>query len=281
VLPGGTLVNFFTLFNPDPVLAIIRSADKGVSWSAPVIIGQALALGVHDPETGKGVRDSATLGSIAVSRQGLLVAVWQDSRFSGGVRDGIALSRSNDGGLTWSAPVRVNHDPDVPAFSPTVTVRDDGTIGVTYYDFRNNTNDPSTLLTDLWLAHSADGATWRENHVAGPFDLSIAPDALGLFLGDYHALTSIGATFVPFYVRTNDGDPGNRTDVFAGLVDSLGIAATTSAGIAAGGRGPAIAKIAAPWAMTTGLQQRLLATARRVLDGRRPGHGGSPPVIDR
>ena len=65
--------------------------------------------------------------------------------------------------------------------------------------------------------------TWRESHVAGPFDLSIAPFAEGLFLGDYHGLTSIGATFVPFNVRTNSGNAGNRTDVFAGLVNSAGI----------------------------------------------------------
>ena len=281
VLGNGTLINFFTLFNPDPALAIIRSTDKGVSWSAPVIIGQALALGVQDPETGKDVRDSATLGSIAVSRQDVLVVAWQDSRFSGGVRDGIALSRSTDGGLTWSAPVRVNRNPDVPAFSPTVTVRNDGIIGVTYYDFRNDTNDPSTLPTDLWLAQSADGATWRESHVAGPFDLSIAPDSLGLFLGDYHALTSIGATFVAFYVQTNDGNPGNRTDVIASLVDSVGVAGMTPTGIASGGAGPAIAETAASWVITADVQRRLQATARRVLDGRRSDHGGSRPVADR
>ena len=142
VLPDGTLINFFTLFNPDPSLAIIRSADKGVSWSAPIVIAQALALGVHDPENGTDVRDSATMGSIAASRQGVLAVAWQDSRFSSGAHDDIALSRSTDGGLTWTAPVRVNRDPDVPAFSPTVTIRDDGVIGVTYYDFRNNTTDP-------------------------------------------------------------------------------------------------------------------------------------------
>ncbi len=112
VLPGGTLINFFTLFDPAPALAVIRSTDKGISWSAPIVIAQAQALGVRDPERGTDVRDSAALGSIAVSAQGMLVATWQDSRFSGGVRDGIALSRSIDGGLTWSAPVRVNRDPE-------------------------------------------------------------------------------------------------------------------------------------------------------------------------
>ena len=74
--------------------------------------------------------------------------------------------------------------------------------------------------------------TWRESHVTGPFDLSIAPNAQGLFLGDYHALASIGPTFVPFYVKTNDGNLANRTDVFAGRVSSAGTAVKSAAGTA-------------------------------------------------
>jgi len=272
VLPGGTLVDFFTRFTPDPALAIIRSTDNGVTWSAPIVIAQAQALGVRDPENRTDVRDSATLGSIAVSRQGMLVTVWQDARFSGGVRDGIALSRSTDGGLTWSAPVRVNREPNVPAFSPTVTVRDDGTIGVTYFDFRNNTADPTTLPTDLWLAQSVDGATWRESHVAGPFDLSLAPNAEGLFLGDYHALTSIGTTFVPFYVRTNDGNPGNRTDVFAGLVNSTGTEAKYGAAMRA--------EAASSWVASPDMERQVRASAKRMLDRRRLEHGGSAPPAE-
>ena len=275
VLPNGTLINFFTLFNPNPMLAVMRSTDKGVTWSAPIVIAQAIAVGVNDPENGTDVRDSANLGSIAASRQGVLVAVWQDSRFSIGVRDGIALSRSTDGGFTWSAPVQVNHDPGVPAFSPSVTVRDDGTIGVTYFDFRNNTNDPTTLPTDLWLTRSSDGVTWLESHVAGPFDLSNAPFALGLFLGDYHALTSIGTTFVPFFVQSNSGNLANRTDVFASLVNSAGTAAKSAAEFAAGRGAPMLAQTAPSWVMTPEVAQRLQATAQRVLERRRSEHGGT------
>lgn len=275
VLPDGTLVNFFTLFNPLPSLAVIRSADKGANWSAPIIVAAVQAVGAHDPETGTDVRDSATLGSIAVSRQGSLVASWQDARFAGGARDGIAVSRSIDGGLTWSAPARINSDPAVQAFSPTVAVLDDGTIGVTYYDFRNNSSDPATLPTDLWLAQSNDGVSWRETHVSGPFDLRAAPYARGLFLGDYHGLVGIGATFLPFYVQSNSGDAGNPTDVFASRIVSPGFAAK------AGHAEPASvalmrAEPAPPLAMTPELREKLQSTARRVLERRRQ-RGGSVP----
>ncbi len=275
VLPNGTLVDFFTVFNPSPSLAVMRSQDKGVTWSAPIIIAAAQAIGATDPETGIGVRDSATLGAIAVSRQGDLVAVWQDARFAAGARDGIALSRSSDGGLSWSAPARINHELSVAAFSPTVAFLDDGTIGVTYYDFRNNTSDASTLPTDLWLTKSHDGLTWFETHVSGPFDLRTAPNAEGLFLGDYHALVGIGATFLPFYAQTNSGDLGNRTDVFASRIVATGVAAQLARGDSLS-LAPLRAGAAPPLVMTPDLRARLQATAKRVL-ARRRLRGGSGP----
>ena len=169
VLPDGTLINFFTQLNTPPnapataTLAIIRSPDKGVTWSAPIVISPVQSIGTFDPQTHAHVRDGSTLGSIAVGPHGELAAVWQDSRFSGGARDGVAFSRSLDGGLTWTMAVRVNAAANVPAFVPAVTMRADGTYGVSYYDFRNNTADPSTLLTDYWLARSTDGVSrgWR------------------------------------------------------------------------------------------------------------------------
>lgn len=230
VLPNGTLVNFFTQFNTAAnaqtivTLSIVRSPDKGVTWSAPIVISPVQSLGTSDPETGTFVRDGSTLGSIAVGPQGQLVAVWQDARFSNGMRDGIAFSRSLDGGLTWSPATRVNRDPSVPAFLPAVTVRSDGTYGVSYFDFRSNTAATATLLTDYWLTRSTDGLTWLESRISGPFDLAIAPNSEGLFVGDYQGLTSIGATFVPFYAQTNTG-LANRTDIFATLASSTGAVA--------------------------------------------------------
>jgi hypothetical protein len=158
VLPDGTLINFFTQLNmplnapATATLAIIRSPDKGVTWSAPIVISPVQSIGTIDPQTLAHVRDGSGLGSIAAGPHGELAAVWQDSRFSGGARDGVAFSRSLDGGLTWTMAVRVNRFTTVAAFVPAVTVRADGTYGVSYYDFRNNTDDASTLLTDYWLA---------------------------------------------------------------------------------------------------------------------------------
>ena len=220
VLPNGTLINLMTKivqisgFDVATV-DIIRSNDKGVTWSQPFKISDLLAIGTSDPETGTQVRDGSILAQIASGPDGKLYVVWQDSRFSGGAIDGIAFSQSTDGGFSWSNPIQINSDENVQAMIPTVHVRADGVIGVSYYDLRSNTSDPATLLTDYWLATSEDGIHWSESRITNTFDYTTAPFAGGYFIGDYQALVSSYNVFIPFFVKTNSGNFSNRTDVFA------------------------------------------------------------------
>ncbi|MEO6171516.1 MAG: sialidase family protein, partial [Arenimonas sp.] len=195
VLPDGTLINVFTKIVTVSgfdvtTLELIRSTNKGITWSQPYLISDLLAVGASDPETGTAIRDGSILAQIAAGPDGRIYVAWQDSRFSGGVRDGIAFSQSNDGGFTWSNPVRINKDANVQAMTPTVHVRPDGMIGVSYFDLRSNTTDPSTLLGDYWLAISSDGVSWKESRVTNTFDYTTAPFAGGYFVGDYQSLVS-------------------------------------------------------------------------------------------
>lgn len=219
----GVLVNFFTQIDTvgsasSARLGVIRSADRGLSWSAPVFLATLQNVNTVDAASRSNVRDGGSIGSIAAGPDGSLWVVWQDARFSAGQRNGIALSRSTDGGRSWSVPVAINKAPGAAAFLPVVHVRADGVVGVLHYDWRNDTADAATLPTDAWLLSSRDGSSWAETHVAGPFDLLLAPQASGLFLGDYQALVSQGSSFIPVLV-TAGTTVTNRTNVLAPLVN--------------------------------------------------------------
>jgi len=236
VVPSGgavpTLANIMFLFHGSGVqrtccdVALLRSTDRGVTWSSPIKISDVDVVDVVDPDTGQGIRTGDIIPDIAAgTTAGRVYAVWQDGRFSGPPRGkehaGIAFSQSLDGGQTWSPAIQINKAPETQAFTPSIAVAADGTVGVTYYDFRNNTSAPG-LPTDYWFVHChaatqncAKPANWvGETHVAGPFDMETAPNARGLFVGDYEGLARAGNSFVALFGMANDGNLANRTDIF-------------------------------------------------------------------
>jgi len=257
VLPDGTVINLFTQINygtdsvPSGALVrIVRSPDKGATWGAPVTVGQLLSVGTRDPRNGQAIRDGGLIPTIAVGPDGGVWVAWQDARFSGGARDGIVLAHSADGGLSWSEPALVT-DPDVPAFTPALAVAADGTLGLTYYDQRDDTADAATLLTGYWLATTGDGgANWTERRISGPFDHAIAPNARGLFLGDYAGLVAAGTSFVPLFAQTYPGY-SNRTNIYAVALPTVTVVAKALP--QRGGGGAVQAQAMTPeWARRTG-----------------------------
>jgi Neuraminidase (sialidase) len=229
VLPDGTLVDVFHYGKgsgrdqPNASLTgVARSTDGGQTWSKPIQISNNPVVNDVDPDTGFPLRTGADIGGglpdiAADPHTGALYVVWEDSRFSGTHND-IALSKSTDGGQTWSAPQKVNQTPSPGgAFTPMVDVLPDGTVAVTYYDLRNNTPDPSRLDTDYFVVVSHDGgATWTESKITPTsFDDTTAPVSRGYFLGDYQGLANNGTAFKSVFVQANGGNTSNRTDVFA------------------------------------------------------------------
>jgi hypothetical protein len=147
---------------------------------------------------------------------------------------------STDGGFTWSAPVQINKTPtnlsprDQQAWAPSVKVADDGTLAVTYYDFRNNDAKPG-LATNSWVVFGkpttpsalTDPANWgNELHLTNKsFDLEKAlfqgqgDSVPGLFLGDYQGLKAVGNNFVATFceagVSRNDPKSIFRQQIIA------------------------------------------------------------------
>ena len=206
VLPNGTIVVGGTFFENKAISAeknhalffVTRSTDGGLTWSQPALVQDEKAAVV------RGIRSGDTVPTLAVDRRnGKLYAVWQDVRFSGGKRNDILLISSSDGGLDWSAPVKVNDTPAgaQDAFTPTVQVDANGRVAVLYYDLRDDDPKDAALMTAEWIAFSNDGGQTfgPSTRVTPPFDHRAAAFAGGFFLGDYQGLGVAGDTFVPFF----------------------------------------------------------------------------------
>jgi hypothetical protein len=213
-------------------VAIQTSSDAGNTWTPSQIISPLLTAGVFDPNnvdprTNKApapIRTGDIIPAPAIDPEtGDLYAVWQDARFSG--HDEIAISRSTDGGVTWSTPKRVNTPNGNPAFTATVAVLDSGrrgqpgAVGVTYYQFGATApgSEPTTYFIKEFSAaavSSSDPASIdagvSATVVDGPFNMLDAPFAGGYFTGDYEALVTTGsgrgATFVSVFVQSTCAD---------------------------------------------------------------------------
>jgi hypothetical protein len=245
VLRDGTLVCFFSheeFHNAGggtytTSLATLRSTDHGQTWlpSAEPSLGPEIksinpadpAIGATDPDTDVLVNEfTAAIASAAVDQHsGALYAVWEDSRFSNGQYNSIAFSQSIDGGLTWSEPVAVNQTPnnippaDRQAFRPSIAVAADGTIGVTYYDFRFNDPSPGTR-TDYWFVSlrpttqqpATDASSWKDEVrlTDSSFDLQTAALFFGgEFVGDSDGLATVGNDFLATWSMPAGTDQGN------------------------------------------------------------------------
>ena len=110
----------------------------------------------------------------------------------------VFISRSTNGGVTWSAPVRVNQDTfgnDKDQWFPWVAVAPNGRVDVVFYDRRG---DAGNKLAHTFLARSWNGgATWTDFAVsafASNFDNAFPG---GRFIGDYNglAIRSDGKSF--------------------------------------------------------------------------------------
>ncbi|MHC5115186.1 MAG: hypothetical protein ACYTGP_12250 [Planctomycetota bacterium] len=186
---------------------------------------------------------------------GLLGQVDVEADTSGGPRDGfiyiiasvtregvfdpmdVMFVRSEDGGVTWSAPIRINDDPVFNGawqWFGTMSVAPNGRIDVVWNDTRG---DVSILTSQLFYSFSEDGGvTWSPNQALTiPFGHFIGYPMQNK-LGDYYDMISddvgahvaFAATFNEeqdvFYLRIGDYDcngngVGDTDDLLAGAPD--------------------------------------------------------------
>jgi len=217
-LANGAIADFFTEIDDNTAggptrIGYVVSSDHGASWSAASYAQSIVNEQAVTPNLQQAIRSADVLFSVAVDlTNNITYLVWEDQRFSG-VNE-TAFAWSPDFGFEWTAPVRINQTPRNPAnplfqqaLIPTVAVAADGTVGVTYYDFRNDRVGAPTDATDYWMITcntltSADNClsngdwTTEERLTDKSFDFNAAPTTTtGHFVGDYMALRTVGQTF--------------------------------------------------------------------------------------
>lgn len=192
----------------------MRSTDSGDTWSAPEPIARHRARPVRDPATAVAIASGDMLMSPRVAPDGTVYVAWPVGRSSTDYE--IQFVASRDNGLSWSDPRPVARI-DGQAFDPTLAVGNDGSLGVTFYDFRRDVLEDEPWTVDLWFAHSHDrGATWKQRHLDGPFDMRSAPRSTrGILIGYYFGLAAMGRRgFGAAYVLGRPEAKAGRTDVF-------------------------------------------------------------------
>lgn len=246
--PEGEVYVAWEAFADDFVtreIDIRKSTNFGGSFGTPVkvddvtCVGSCGSLGSFDPGLLQGAFRDFELPSLAVdwsgkATNGFIYLAWNDARnlpvsdaLSGtyGFAD-VLVSRSTNGGTTWSAPVRVNDNPDpVPPgfgtdqYQPGIAVDKTGMVGVCFYDRRK---DPANFRIDRFCAKSKDaGASWNNRRMtAKTFAPVPAQDFLidPFYMGDYDSVasdfTQVNSGFIGAWGDNTLGNPDVKADKF-------------------------------------------------------------------
>jgi hypothetical protein len=193
-----------------------KSTDGGVAFSAAVAAGSGL-MRCPDPLPGARFRLAGEAApSLATDpTDATRVYVAWSSCASTSQAD-VFLSRSTDGGATWSpTPLRVNDDgasDPRDQFFPAITVDDQGVIRAMWGDDRLDTVNPGGRNYDIFAAASTDhGASFGAN--VRVTTQSSNPDIGngGTFIGDYFAIAPCGTAV------WDDTRNGNQDIYAAGL----------------------------------------------------------------
>lgn len=129
---------------------------------------------------------------------GTIYVSWSDQRNGTGNTD-VFITKSSDGGLTWSAPLRINDDTtQTQQFFTWMTIdQTTGWLYAVFYDRRNYTD----TRTDVYMAVSKDGGQSFENHLISksPF----IPNS-NIFFGDYTNISAYNGMVRPIWTRLNN-----------------------------------------------------------------------------
>ncbi|MBT8378410.1 MAG: T9SS type A sorting domain-containing protein [Ignavibacteria bacterium] len=145
------------------------------------------------------------------SYYGDIYICWTDQR-SGYNDTDVWLTKSSDGGLNWTPPIRVNNDgPNRHQFFAWMTIdQSNGYLYFVFYDRRNY----ATLETDVYMARSTDGGESFTNFMVS--QSSFTP-SINNYLGHYIGISAHNNIVRPVWTRVDN----NLPSLWTAIVDSV------------------------------------------------------------
>ena len=178
-----------------------RSLDRGESWLKRDIIVAPQRSGWEEDVSGVSRANGMPVTKVDISKgkyDGRIYINWTDTE-EGETDLDVWLCYSDDGGLSWSVPSRVNDDnTNHDQFFTWMDVDPKtGYVYIVFYDRRNYEDD----LTDVYLAYSIDGGqTFTNKKISqSPFR-----PILGPFFGDYNNISAFDGIVRPIWTRQDD-----------------------------------------------------------------------------
>ena len=193
---GAVYVAWMDTVDKQPVERLSISYDGGKTFPKQNITVAKVTDDFVNPAPGSSFRqDARSFPSMAVAPDGTLYVAWANR--TGDPASGhavVMVTKSTNGGLTWSPPVVAGNVAGRSAFFASIAVAPSGTVDVVFQaltDVATGTAPgPGVVSYDTYLTQSTDGgATW-----SGPLTISTAssdPDGSSTnslaaqFLGDY------------------------------------------------------------------------------------------------
>jgi hypothetical protein len=216
LLSDGSLLDVFGEARVQPVTAPMqalasRSTNGGRRWSRPVRITRVPQDAILDPDTGKPQYDFCCLFALATGPHDRAYLAY--TRVTGTRSGQVVVVGSKNGGRRWGRPRTVARA-RAQTLEPAVAVARDGTVALTWYDFRNDKPGDAALTTDYWFAYSRDGGRrWHRRHLAGPFDVRTSRRS-GRPLGVYQGLAGLRHGFAATFIQAKPQARLGAEDVF-------------------------------------------------------------------
>ena len=191
-------------------LVFNRSLDQGNTWLEEEILINSMPGGWNYSIPGISRANGLPVIKCDLSggvNHGTIYVNWSDQS-NGTDNTDIWLSKSTDGGNTWSSASQVNNDESNrhQFFTWMDIDQTNGNLHFVFYDRRNYTDSQ----TDVFLAYSGDGGASFSNKKIS--DSPFMPNR-GVFFGDYTNITVHNDVVRPIWTRLHNGQLSIWTDI--------------------------------------------------------------------